>query len=114
MEGISALAMGISRKYENNLNALPAVVGELDDVVRDPQVEGANGVLPGTIQKDSPRDCRQLRIAPFRAILLREKRLIFSSLDLWRWKQSATNSSQPGIPWYQGILQGNARAEHRA
>jgi hypothetical protein len=28
--------------------------------------------------------------------------------------QSATNSSQLGIPSYQGILQGNARVERRA
>jgi CHAT domain-containing protein/Tfp pilus assembly protein PilF len=46
---LSVLAMGISRQYENNLPPLPAVVGELDDVVKDPQVQGAQGVLPGTI-----------------------------------------------------------------
>jgi CHAT domain-containing protein/Tfp pilus assembly protein PilF len=46
---LSVLAMGISRQYENNLPALPAVVGELDDVVKDPQVQAAHGVLPGTI-----------------------------------------------------------------
>jgi CHAT domain-containing protein/tetratricopeptide (TPR) repeat protein len=46
---LSVLAMGISRQYENNLPPLPAVVGELNDVAKDPQVQGAQGVLPGTI-----------------------------------------------------------------
>ena len=46
---LSVVAMGISRKYEENLPALPAVVGELNGVARDAQVQGANGVLPGTI-----------------------------------------------------------------
>jgi len=46
---LSVLAMGISRQYENNLPPLPAVVGELDDVARDPRVQAATGVLPGTI-----------------------------------------------------------------
>ena len=41
--------MGISRKYEDDLNPLPTVVGELNDIVKDPQVKGANGVLPGSI-----------------------------------------------------------------
>ena len=49
VSNLSATAMGISRKYEEGLTALPAVVGELDDVVKDAQVQGANGVLPGTI-----------------------------------------------------------------
>ena len=49
VSNLSAAAMGISRKYEEGLTALPAVVGELDDVVKDAQVQGANGVLPGTI-----------------------------------------------------------------
>jgi CHAT domain-containing protein len=52
LEKVSALAMGISRKYEDSLNPLPSVVVELDDIVRDPQVPGANGVLPGTILLD--------------------------------------------------------------
>jgi CHAT domain-containing protein len=46
---LSAAAMGISRQYEVGLAALPAVVGELDDVVKDAHVQGANGALPGTI-----------------------------------------------------------------
>ncbi len=46
---LSVLAMGISRQYEDNLPALPAVVGELDDVVKDPKIETARGVLPGTL-----------------------------------------------------------------
>jgi CHAT domain-containing protein len=53
MDGISALAMGISQKYENNLNPLPSVVTELDDIVKDPQVTGADGVLPGSILLNS-------------------------------------------------------------
>jgi CHAT domain-containing protein len=48
----NAVAMGISRKYEDTLNPLPAVVGELNDIVRDPRVPGAHGVLPGTILLD--------------------------------------------------------------
>ena len=46
---LSAVAMGISRKYQDGLNPLPTVVSELDDIVRDPAVQGASGVLPGTI-----------------------------------------------------------------
>ncbi len=46
---LSAVAMGISRQYEEKLPALPAVVTELDEIVKDAQVQGANGVLPGTI-----------------------------------------------------------------
>jgi CHAT domain-containing protein/Tfp pilus assembly protein PilF len=46
---LSAVAMGISRKYQDGLNPLPTVVSELDDIVKDPAVEGASGVLPGTI-----------------------------------------------------------------
>ncbi len=49
VSGLSVVGMGISRQYEDNLPALPAVVGELDGVVRDAHVQGANGVLPGTI-----------------------------------------------------------------
>ena len=46
---LSAVAMGISRKYQDGLNPLPTVVSELDDIVKDPPVQGASGVLPGTI-----------------------------------------------------------------
>ena len=53
VSNLSAAAMGISRKYEDGLPPLPAVVGELNDVVKDAQVEGAHGVLPGTILLDS-------------------------------------------------------------
>jgi len=49
MASVKAVAMGISRQYEQDLQPLPAVVGELDDIVHDPQVEGAHGVLPGSI-----------------------------------------------------------------
>jgi CHAT domain-containing protein len=49
LENLSAVAMGISRKYQDGLNPLPTVVSELDDIVKDPSVQGASGVLPGTI-----------------------------------------------------------------
>jgi CHAT domain-containing protein len=49
---LSALAMGISHKYDAELPALPAVRSELSNVVTDVQVRGANGVLPGTILLD--------------------------------------------------------------
>jgi CHAT domain-containing protein/tetratricopeptide (TPR) repeat protein len=49
VSSLSAVAMGISRKYESGLPALPAVANELDDVVNDPKVKGAIGVLQGTI-----------------------------------------------------------------
>jgi CHAT domain-containing protein/predicted negative regulator of RcsB-dependent stress response len=46
---VSVAAMGISRQYESDLPALPAVVFELDEVVNDTEVKNARGVLPGTI-----------------------------------------------------------------
>jgi CHAT domain-containing protein/Tfp pilus assembly protein PilF len=49
LASLSAVAMGISRKYQDGLNPLPTVVSELDDIVKDPAVQGASGVLPGTI-----------------------------------------------------------------
>ena len=49
MDNITAVAMGISRQYQNGLNPLPTVVSELDDIIQDPRVQGASGVLPGTI-----------------------------------------------------------------
>ena len=49
LDNISAVGMGISRKYEDDLDPLPTVVTELDSIVKDPQVPGANGVLPGSI-----------------------------------------------------------------
>ena len=52
VSNLSVVAMGIARKYEDGLPALPSVAGELDDVVRDTQVQGANGALPGTILLD--------------------------------------------------------------
>ena len=52
VSNMSAAAMGISRKYEDELPALPAVVGELDEIVKDAQVQAAHGVLPGTILLD--------------------------------------------------------------
>ena len=52
VSNLSVVAMGIARKYEQNLPPLPAVATELDDVVKDAQVQGANGVLPGTILLD--------------------------------------------------------------
>jgi len=49
---LSVAAMGIARKYEEGLPALPAVASELRDVVRDAQAGGSNGALPGTILLD--------------------------------------------------------------
>jgi CHAT domain-containing protein len=49
---LSVAAMGIARKYEEGLPALPAVAGELHDVVKDATAQGANGALPGTILLD--------------------------------------------------------------
>jgi len=46
---LRAVAMGISRKYEDGLDPLPAVVSELDDIVTDPNQQGSTGVMPGTI-----------------------------------------------------------------
>jgi CHAT domain-containing protein/Tfp pilus assembly protein PilF len=46
---LSAVAMGISRQYESELPALPAVAGELADVINDSQDKNARGVLPGAI-----------------------------------------------------------------
>lgn len=46
---LSAVAMGISRKYEDSLPALPSVADELDEVVKDAQAKDARGVLVGTI-----------------------------------------------------------------
>lgn len=50
---MNAIAMGIWNKYEDDLNPLPALVTELDDIVRDPHVPGAKGVLPGSILLNS-------------------------------------------------------------
>jgi len=50
--GLSAAAMGISLKFENGLPPLPAVVGELNEIVKDANVTGANGALPGMILLD--------------------------------------------------------------
>jgi CHAT domain-containing protein len=46
---MSAAAMGISAQYQKGLPALSAVVGELNNIVKDAQIAGAHGVLPGTI-----------------------------------------------------------------
>jgi tetratricopeptide (TPR) repeat protein len=50
---LSAVAMGISRQYDEDLPALPAVAVELDDVVNDAQAKNAQGVLPGIILLNS-------------------------------------------------------------
>ncbi len=50
---LSVVAMGIARKYEEGLPALPSVANELRDVARDPKMKGANGALPGTILLDN-------------------------------------------------------------
>jgi CHAT domain-containing protein/Tfp pilus assembly protein PilF len=49
VSNLSVAAMGISRQYESQLPELKAVVGELDEIAKDPHVSGANGVLPGTV-----------------------------------------------------------------
>jgi len=49
VSNLSAAAMGISNKYQPDLPALPAVAGELDQVVHSPQSTAAHGALPGTI-----------------------------------------------------------------
>jgi CHAT domain-containing protein/Tfp pilus assembly protein PilF len=50
---LSVAAMGISQQYEKALPPLPAVVSELDNIVKDTKVQGAKGVLPGTILLNS-------------------------------------------------------------
>jgi CHAT domain-containing protein len=52
VSNLNTVAMGISQKYEGGLPPLPSVVGELDDIVSDALVQGAHGVLPGTILLD--------------------------------------------------------------
>jgi CHAT domain-containing protein len=52
LSNMSAVGMGISKQYRDDLKELPAVVGELDHVVKDAHVQGANGVLPGKILLD--------------------------------------------------------------
>jgi CHAT domain-containing protein len=49
VSNLSAAAMGISHQYETDLPALPAVAGELDEVVHDTQSKDAHGALPGTV-----------------------------------------------------------------
>jgi CHAT domain-containing protein/predicted negative regulator of RcsB-dependent stress response len=49
LANVSVVAMGISRKYEDDLAPLPMVTTELDNIVKDPRVQGADGVLPGSI-----------------------------------------------------------------
>jgi CHAT domain-containing protein len=53
ISNLSAAALGISRQYEDDLNPLPSVEGELNDIVRDSSTKGANGVLPGSILLNS-------------------------------------------------------------
>ncbi|MGD0789387.1 MAG: tetratricopeptide repeat protein [Terracidiphilus sp.] len=49
---LSVAAMGISRQFEQDLPPLPAVILELEGIVKDAGVPGAKGVLPGTILLD--------------------------------------------------------------
>jgi len=49
LSNITTVAMGISQRYEDTLPPLPAVAHELNDVVKDDKVQGANGALAGTI-----------------------------------------------------------------
>jgi CHAT domain-containing protein len=46
---LTVAGMGISQQYQTDLPELPSVVGELDHVVKDPQIKGAVGVLPGQL-----------------------------------------------------------------
>jgi CHAT domain-containing protein len=52
LKGARAIAMGISRKYFNDLGPLVNVKEELNSVVSDPVVPNSHGVLPGTILID--------------------------------------------------------------
>jgi CHAT domain-containing protein/tetratricopeptide (TPR) repeat protein len=52
VSNLTAAAMGISHAYEKGLSSLPAVVGELDQIVKNTKVQGAKGALPGTILLD--------------------------------------------------------------
>jgi CHAT domain-containing protein/Tfp pilus assembly protein PilF len=52
LSDLNAAAMGISLRYEPDLPPLPAVVSELDEIVKDPQARTTHGVLPGTILLD--------------------------------------------------------------
>jgi CHAT domain-containing protein len=47
-----ALGLGVSKQYEHELNALPAVPGELRTIVRDQQDRDSHGLLPGRILLD--------------------------------------------------------------
>jgi CHAT domain-containing protein/Tfp pilus assembly protein PilF len=47
-----ALGLGVSKQYEHELNALPAVPGELRTIVRDQQDRDSHGPLPGRILLD--------------------------------------------------------------
>ncbi len=49
LAAVSAAGMGISGKFDEKLQPLPKVETELESVVRDPQMKGAEGVMPGTI-----------------------------------------------------------------
>jgi CHAT domain-containing protein/Tfp pilus assembly protein PilF len=53
LKKMSATAMGISLKYEDNLPSLPAVAIELGDIVKDPKALTAHGVMPGSILLDN-------------------------------------------------------------
>jgi CHAT domain-containing protein len=49
---LSAVAMGLARKYEENLPKLSSVVDELNGIVKDPRVSDSDGRIPGTILLD--------------------------------------------------------------
>jgi len=52
LKGAEAIAMGVSRKYFDELGALANVREELNSVVSDPAVPKSHGVMPGTILVD--------------------------------------------------------------
>jgi CHAT domain-containing protein len=49
IRGAKAIGMGISRKYDQDLDALTNVEVELDTIISDPSNPKSHGVLPGTI-----------------------------------------------------------------
>ena len=49
LAAMSAAGMGISGKFDEKLKPLPMVEIELESIVRDPEMKGAEGVMPGTV-----------------------------------------------------------------
>ena len=49
LSAVTAAAMGISQQFDETLQPLPKVETELESIVQDPRIKGADGVMPGTI-----------------------------------------------------------------